>query len=136
MTDRVRSGRAAERAAERALRRAGYRVLARNWRCGIGELDLVARDGDELVFVEVKAKSTDEFGAPGAMLTPRKRRQIARAAAAYLAAKKITSAPCRFDVVVVALEGGGPGAGPPRPGAVEILKAAFTTDDAPGYRQE
>lgn len=125
MADRAGAGRKAERAAEKALRRAGYRVLARNWRCGVGEIDLVAREGESLVFVEVKAKSSDAFGRAAEMVTARKRRQVARAAAAYLAAKNLAETPCRFDVAVVALEGG-------EPGEVEILRAAFTTDDVPG----
>jgi putative endonuclease len=87
----------------------------------------VARDGDELVFVEVKAKSSAAFGRPEEMLTPHKRRQVARAAAAYLAAKNVADVPCRFDVAVVALEDG-------EPGEVEILRAAFTMDDVPGEK--
>ncbi len=92
-------GRAAEDAAADLLRRSGLRVLARNWRSGPLELDLVCEDGDTLVFVEVRARDADGMVSPLESLTPAKRRALCRAAQCYLEATGSWARPCRFDVV-------------------------------------
>lgn len=80
-----------------------YAVLERNFRCKCGEVDIVARDGKTLVFVEVKTRRSQVFGPPQASVTPFKQRQIAKAALAWLASKKMQDAPARFDVVAIIL---------------------------------
>jgi len=87
-----------ERAAEEWLTRQGYRVLERNVRNHGGEVDLVAREGETLCFVEVKARTSDRYGPAVAAVGSVKRRRLARAAALYLVAHPWTG-PCRFDVL-------------------------------------
>lgn len=97
----VRLGAQGEDVALALLLRAGYTLLDRNWRRGRLELDFVCRDGDTMVFVEVKTRSSAEFGGPAAGLTPAKRRTLCRAAQAWLATHQAWGFPCRFDVVCV-----------------------------------
>lgn len=98
-------GRRGEDAALQLLRRSGFSLLARNWRNGRLELDLVCRDGDTVVFVEVKTRSQTTHGGPAAALTPAKQRTLCRAARTWLAAHNAWNCPCRFDVVCVLCEG-------------------------------
>lgn len=96
-------GAAAEEQAASALRKAGYRVVARNVRLQIGELDIVAWDGDVLAFVEVRSRADARFGGAGHAVGPAKQRQVARCAALYLASegRSLRPAAVRFDVVAV-----------------------------------
>jgi putative endonuclease len=94
-----------EAEAERALRRAGLRVLERRCRVRAGEIDLIAEEGEILVFVEVKARAGIGYGTPAAAVTPRKQRRLARVASIYLGRRKWLDRRCRFDVVEVFLEG-------------------------------
>lgn len=73
-----------ERIAERALSRLGYEILDRNWRCAEGEIDLVARDGDALVVIEVKTRSSSAYGHPFEAITPAKLARLRRLATAWL----------------------------------------------------
>ena len=98
-------GRQGEDAARKLLERSGMRPLDCNWRCGRLELDIVCRDGDTIVFVEVKTRSSATRGGPAAALTQAKQRTLCRAARAWLAAHDAWSNPCRFDVVCVLREG-------------------------------
>lgn len=90
-----------ERQAERHLRGEGYRVLERNWNAAVGELDLIVEREGDLVFVEVKTRSSHRFGAPEDALTSRKRRRLQRAAWAYLEQVDRLQADWRFDVIAV-----------------------------------
>jgi putative endonuclease len=90
-----------EDAAERLLSGMGMRVLARNWRSRFGELDLVAMDGDTLVFVEVKCRTRDELYDPALAVDHRKRAQLRRLAGAFMAMERPRFRECRFDVVSV-----------------------------------
>jgi putative endonuclease len=101
-------GRAAEDAAAEFLARRGYAIVARNvWLCG-AELDLVARDGDVVVFVEVRSRSHRRFGSPVETVGARKIARVARAAQAYLASRRLLASPARFDVVGVDWQDGEP----------------------------
>jgi putative endonuclease len=102
----VQRGASAEAAAARLLTASGYQIVERNFRCRFGELDLVARDGDVLVFVEVRSRRDDAHGAAIAMIGPAKQRQVARVARFYLAAMQPAFEACRFDIV--AITGGEP----------------------------
>lgn len=95
--DRAR-GRAAEEAAEAYLRRLGLKIVARNVMTRAGELDLVALDGETLCFVEIKARTSAEYGRSIESVGPRKQERIARAAALFLARNRSQRA-CRFDVL-------------------------------------
>jgi putative endonuclease len=77
----------------------GYAIVARNWRCRIGELDLIARDGDTLAFVEIRSRADGSRGDAIATVGAAKQRKLAQVAAAYLAAERPVARACRFDVV-------------------------------------
>ncbi|HWI41667.1 MAG TPA: YraN family protein [Verrucomicrobiae bacterium] len=80
-----------------------YRILERNYRCRSGEIDIIARDGRSLVFVEVKARRHAAFGPPQMAVTAFKQRQISKAALTWLAQNSQENAEARFDVVAVTL---------------------------------
>jgi putative endonuclease len=83
------------------LRRRGYAILDRRFRTRCGELDIIARDGPVLVFVEVRARSSGTFGNPFDSVTWQKRHRLSRMAAAYLGLKRLRDVACRFDVIGV-----------------------------------
>ena len=93
-------GQSAESRAEAFLQRHGLKLVARNWRCRFGEIDLVMQDGATLVFIEVRLRSRSDFGGAAASVTPAKQKQLLATARQYLAALK-TLPPCRFDVVAL-----------------------------------
>ncbi len=99
------AGGAAEDAAARFLEERGLEIVARNYRTRLGEIDLVARDGATLVFVEVRMRSSDRFGGGAESIGWRKRSRVEAAARQYLARLRREPA-CRFDVVT--LDGGTP----------------------------
>jgi len=94
-------GERGEALAVAALTGRGYRIVERNFRCRLGELDVVAFDGGTLVFVEVRSRRDARFGGGLAAVPVRKLRQVARVAAVYLAARRPRFETCRFDVVAV-----------------------------------
>ena len=83
------------------LQRRGSAIVERRYRTRFGEIDIIAKDGGTLVFVEVKARMTQEFGGAAAAMTGWKQRRIARMAADYLARRHLIDCPCRFDVVAI-----------------------------------
>jgi len=93
-------GQAAESRAEAFLKTQGLTLVARNWRCRFGEIDLVMQDGATLVFVEVRLRSRSDFGSAAASVTPAKQKKLLAAARQYLSALK-TLPPCRFDVIAL-----------------------------------
>jgi len=121
-TDRQIAGALAEDAACEYLLASGCQLLARNVCFRVGELDLVMREGHTVVFVEVRMRRDDRFGGALASIDVGKRRKVARAAQAWLAAHpRLAQAPCRFDVIAVSGEADRP--------QCEWLRAAFTMDD-------
>ena len=94
-------GQYGERTAARFLEDAGLTVVARNWRGTGGELDIVALDGDELVVVEVKTRSSEAFGHPAQAVTPRKLARLRRLAGEWMSAHEPYVASVRIDVVAV-----------------------------------
>ncbi len=111
---RKATGRAGEDLAAQYLKQQGYTILERNYRLRIGEVDIIARDGEYLVFIEVKTRRSTRFGSPFEAVDARKQQQIVKIASAYLQGKEL---PVRFDVVAVHLNEQGV--------RVEILKNAF-----------
>ena len=91
----------------------GYEVVARNWRCREGELDLVVQRGPELVFVEVKTRTSDRFGLPAEAVTVRKQRRLRTLAVRFLAQAGGGASSLRFDVVAILA------------GRVQVIEAAF-----------
>jgi putative endonuclease len=110
-------GKTGEDLACRELERRGYAIIARRYRERRGELDIIARDGATLVFVEVKAREDLRFGAGSEAITARKQRRMAQLAVEYMARHHITDCPCRFDVVSIHFEAGEP--------VVEVFQNAF-----------
>ena len=106
MRDRQRTGQRGEKLAQRYLRRQGYAIVATNWSCIEGELDIVARREDSLVFVEVKTRRDANTDAALASITPVKRERLLKAAWRYLHDNDLDSeTPWRLDVIAVALDG-------------------------------
>ena len=100
------------------LSQKGYKALLRNYQTPLGEIDLIARHGESLVFVEVKTRSSEAMGHPAEGVTPRKRRQIVKVAQYYLKRYGIRDIPCRFDVVsILMLAEGQP--------QIELIQNAF-----------
>ncbi|HEX7034778.1 MAG TPA: YraN family protein [Pseudomonadales bacterium] len=97
----LRRGRWAEEQAARYLESRGLRLVARNFRCRTGEIDLVMTDGPMLVFVEVRFRRSDRYGSGAESVTWTKQRRLIAAARVYLARHALADAPCRFDVVSV-----------------------------------
>jgi len=103
---RQRLGRDGEALAERELRGRGLEVVERRYRSRCGEIDLVALDGEQVVFVEVKARRGRGFGLPAEAVGRHKRRRIGRVALAFLQRRGWLERRCRFDVVEVFVRGG------------------------------
>lgn len=98
-----RVGRSGERAAWGAYRRRGYRLLARNWRCPLGELDLVLGGRGTIVFCEVKARTSTALGGPYEAVTDSKRRRVRALAEAFIRSRGLGACAYRFDVASVLL---------------------------------
>ena len=88
------------------LTRRGYAILERRYRTKYGEIDIIARSGASLVFVEVKARDGSQFGGGEAAVTLYKQQRIVRMAIDFLARRRLQDQPCRFDVVTIDFEGG------------------------------
>jgi len=114
---RVILGKTGEDLACRELEHRGYAILARRYRRRGGELDIVARHGGALVFVEVKARQDRAFGDAAEAVGYAKRRRMVRLALDYVVEHGIVNCPCRFDVVSIQLESGRP--------VVEVFENAF-----------
>ena len=92
-------GKEGERIAEAYLRKKGYRLVERNYRCPVGELDLVVLDRRVIVFVEVKTRTDERFGAPLESVDRRKQRKMIKAALFFLSRHRLHHREARFDVV-------------------------------------
>ena len=95
-----RRGEQGEALAADFLRREGLTIAARNYSCRFGEIDLIARDGNIIVFVEVRSRASDAFGGAAASITAAKREKLLKTACHYLATLQPTP-PCRFDAVLL-----------------------------------
>jgi putative endonuclease len=104
--EHLRHGRLGERAARQLLKRRGLKFLTANFRSGRGEIDLVCRERDCLVFVEVKARSSEEWGRPASAVDAERRRRLTRAGLDYLDLLGRPAVKVRFDIVEVLLADG------------------------------
>ena len=107
MTSTKQRGDLGEDAAARYLKGHGYRVLERNWRYRQWELDLICRDGDTVVFVEVKTRGVGTLGIPADGLNRKKQARLVKAASQYLTKNNLWDEPCRFDLAAVIDTGSG-----------------------------
>src|SRR5437764_10597008 len=113
-------GRTGERLAAEELVRRGYRILEKNFRCSYGEIDLVAEDEQDLIFVEVKTRRGNVYGLPEEAVTYRKRQKIVQVASCYLDLHACSERSWRIDVVAVQLSKGG------RPEELRVYQHAVT----------
>ena len=112
-----------EKIAVRYLQSRGYRILERNYRIRLGEVDIIAEHGEDLVFIEVKTRSGRLFGSPFEAVTLAKQRQLSRVALEYISKRGYQNRPARFDVVGVQLKGFP--AAPLQGAEVELVRNAF-----------
>ena len=115
--ERIALGRFGENLARERLKACGYKILTTNYRCSLGEIDVIARDGDVLVFVEIKTRKNDVLGHIKEAVGARKQVQISKVALAYMKTHNLWGSRARFDVVAVGLHNGKE--------EVEIIKDAF-----------
>jgi len=115
--ERLRVGKKGEDLALKRLKKMGYRCIVRNYRCPLGEVDLIARDGDTLVFVEIKTRRGRSPGYAKEAIDKRKQHQLSKVALAYMKAEDCCDVKSRFDVVAINLSRGGE--------QIEIVKNAF-----------
>lgn len=95
----LRLGKTGEEIARRFLKDRGYRLVKTNYRSRLGEIDIVCEDGETVVFVEVKYRTSERFGTPAAAVTPVKQERLRRLAEEFLIAHNLESRPVRFDVL-------------------------------------
>jgi putative endonuclease len=114
---RISTGKRGEELAAAHLAVVGYRIVERNYRCVFGEIDIVAEEGETLVFVEVKSRRSTAYGDPQLAVGPQKQKKISRIAMNYLSERRLRHRQARFDVVAVKLRPAGPG--------IEIIRNAF-----------
>jgi putative endonuclease len=114
---RIRTGKRGEDLAVAYLRKAGYRIVAQNYRCLYGEVDVVAQDGDTLVFVEVKSRKSGTFGAPQEAVGPEKQKKLSRVSLHYLQQKRLETCKARFDVIAVRMS--------PDETRIDLIRNAF-----------
>jgi putative endonuclease len=115
--ERLELGQRGEALALEKIKRLGYRNIVKNYRCRLGEVDLVAKDGDELVFIEIKTRKGRPLGFAKEAVTLRKQKQLSKVALNYMKANNCCDVSARFDVVAVAV-----GTGPPQ---IEVIRNAF-----------
>jgi putative endonuclease len=118
---RARLGRLGEAAACEELARLGYTIRARNYRCRRGEADVVAEEGEDLVFVEVKTRAQFDYGLPQDAVRWTKQQRLGRAALHYCDRYRVEDRPVRFDVVEVVILGNDVA-------GVSVIRDAFTPD--------
>jgi putative endonuclease len=111
-----------EEIALRYLKSRGYRILERNYRIKFGEIDIIAEQGDNLVFIEVKTRSDNHFGSPFESVTTQKQKQLSKVALEYISKQDWHNRPARFDVVGIELQ---EGENTFQNAAIELLQNAF-----------
>jgi len=106
-------GRDGEEIAAEYLRNNGYRIVEKNYKNRFGEIDVIAKDGNTVVFIEVKTRNTPSYGTPSSAVDSKKQQRIGKVAVTYLTKKGLTQHPIRFDVVSIC------------DGEIEVIRDAF-----------
>jgi putative endonuclease len=115
--ERLELGNFGEELAFKRIKRLGYKKIVRNYRCPLGEVDLIAKDGDTLVFIEIKTRKGKSLGYAKEAVTDKKQRQLSKVALAYMKSNQCMGIKARFDVVAICLGQGEP--------EIEVVKNAF-----------
>jgi putative endonuclease len=102
-TTRIDTGKAGENIAAAYLKKNGYRIYEANFRCALGEIDLIAQEKKEMVFIEVKTRKSRELGYPEQAVGRRKQKKMSQLALWYLREKKLADIRARFDVVAITM---------------------------------
>jgi putative endonuclease len=110
-------GRKGEEVALQFLKKKGYKIIERNYVCKLGEMDIIAREKDTLVFVEVKTRTSMAFGPPQLAVNSTKQMQLSKVALYFLKEKRLEDIKARFDVVAILLR--------PKGEEIELIKDAF-----------
>ena len=110
-------GKKGEEKALRFLKKKGYRIIEKNYVCKLGEMDIIAKEKDTLAFIEVKTRTTTEFGPPQLAVNSSKQRQLSKVALHFLKEKQLEDAKARFDVVAILLG--------PKKEEIELIRDAF-----------
>lgn len=113
-------GRLGEQLVADYLQKQGYKILCKNFRCKLGEIDLIAREGKDLVFVEVKSRSNYSYGLPQESVHQKKQLKLRQVAAYFIQKNGCMDSRCRFDVVAVTFS-----KEPEQVASIEIIKNAF-----------
>jgi len=116
-SERIQTGKRGEDIAVAYLKNRGYRIIERNYTCLFGEIDIVAKDGDTVVFVEVKSRKSEKFGDPQGAVGREKQKKISRISLKYLEEKHLYPCDARFDVVAIKML--------PAGSIVELIQNAF-----------
>ncbi len=116
-TEKKELGKKGEDLAVRFLKKKGYQIIERNYVCKMGEMDIIAREKDILVFVEVKTRTSTMFGPPQLAVNPKKQSQMSKVALNFLKEKELEDVKARFDVVAILLG--------PKGAEIELIKDAF-----------
>jgi len=114
---RLELGRYGEDLAYKRIKRLGYRKIIRNYRCPLGEVDLIANDGDTLVFIEIKTRRGKPTGYAKEAVNARKQRQLSKVALSYMKSNNCSDAKARFDVIAISIKEDKP--------EIEVVKNAF-----------
>ena len=115
--ERLELGERGEELAFRKIKSLGYKKIIKNYRCSLGEVDLVAKDGNTLVFIEIKTRKGRPIGFAKEAVNIRKQKQLSKVALAYMKANNCCDVSARFDVVAISM-----GSGPPQ---IEVIQNAF-----------
>jgi len=115
--ERLELGRYGEALAYKKIRRLGYKKIIRNYRCPLGEVDLIANDGDTLVFIEIKTRKGRPTGYAKEAVDARKKRQLSKVALSYMKSNNCSEAKARFDVIAISIKEDKP--------QIEVVKNAF-----------
>jgi putative endonuclease len=116
-SNNIEKGKKGEDIAAAYLRKGGYRIVERNYRCLYGEIDIIAMDAGDVVFIEVKSRKSDNFGSPEEAVGITKQIKISKVALNYLQEKGLIDHNARFDIVAVKFM--------PQGNGVKIIKNAF-----------
>jgi putative endonuclease len=117
MIQKKELGKKGEELALRFLKKKGYRLIEKNYVCKLGEMDIIAREKDTLVFIEVKTRTSTFFGPPQLAVTSSKQRHLSKVALYYLKEKRLEDVKARFDVVAILLR--------PKGEEIELIRDAF-----------